>query len=140
MLPGSLAFFTLRPGRRVAAEPTGRTTRAGEAHEKVSSECGRCAQRGHAVPADSGSVIFGDMSQKEMPPQSPEELLERYKAGERVFRKANLEGANLEGANLEGAKLQGAYLQGHDLDDLKQRGAILDEDASPPEESTESES
>ena len=45
------------------------------------------------------------------PPQSAGELLERYKAGARYFKGAELEGANLIGAHLEGANLIKADLR-----------------------------
>jgi hypothetical protein len=79
------------------------------------------------------------------PPESTEELLRRYAAGERGFHKTDLSGANLSGANLSGANLavtlfertdfrgadlsstrfDGAHLGGADLSDTKLRGACL---------------
>ena len=59
-----------------------------------------------------------------------EELLQRYAAGERDFRgadlsRANLTGADLTGANLTGADLAGAYLTEADLTHVHLRGANL---------------
>jgi len=59
-----------------------------------------------------------------------EELLERYAAGERDFRGADLAGAyltgaDLTGANLTGADLAGAYLTEADLTHVHLRGANL---------------
>ncbi len=59
-----------------------------------------------------------------------EELLERYKAGERDFRGVDLHGANLtrvilRGANLSDANLIGADLSGTDLRHANLRGACL---------------
>ena len=50
-----------------------------------------------------------------MPPESAEDLLRRYAAGERNFRGANLSGADLHGADLRGAKLRDAQLSRADL-------------------------
>ena len=53
------------------------------------------------------------------------ELLERYAAGERKFRGANLGGADLGGANLGGAYLRGADLGGANLGGADLGGAYL---------------
>jgi uncharacterized protein YjbI with pentapeptide repeats len=45
------------------------------------------------------------------------ELIAKYDAGERDFRRADLSGANLRRANLSGADLYGANLSGADLSD-----------------------
>ena len=49
------------------------------------------------------------------PPQSAEELLERYAAGERDFQTADLQWAILQDADLEYSDLQRANLQGANL-------------------------
>ena len=49
-----------------------------------------------------------------------QELIQRYKAGERDFSLTELFGANLPGANLRGADLSGAELKGANL-----KGAIM---------------
>ena len=59
------------------------------------------------------------------PPQSPEELLERYAAGEREFARTSLSLAHLSGANLNGANLNGANLGGANLRGANLRGANL---------------
>jgi uncharacterized protein YjbI with pentapeptide repeats len=53
------------------------------------------------------------------------ELIEKYQAGERDFKGANLTGANLRGANLTGANLTGANLRGADLRGANLTGANL---------------
>ncbi|MCP4607027.1 MAG: hypothetical protein GY847_42025 [Proteobacteria bacterium] len=60
-----------------------------------------------------------DDSKKVKPPQSAEELLRRYAAGERDFTGANLEGRQLPNAKLEGANLSNAKLEGADLSNAK---------------------
>ena len=82
---------------------------------------------------------------RKSPPQSAQELLERYQSGERNFSPfpneegtricANLTGANLTGANLQaailaranlaGAHLEGAHLEGVDLAGADLAGANL---------------
>lgn len=59
------------------------------------------------------------------PPQSAEELLARYAAGERFFDGANLGGADLARANLAVARLCGANLRAADLDGANLAGASL---------------
>jgi len=76
-----------------------------------------------------------DSGKKKKPPQSAEELLERYKAGERDFSGAQLEevelllpdlnGADLSRANLTGAKLWLANLTGANFSWANLNGAIL---------------
>jgi hypothetical protein len=56
---------------------------------------------------------------------SVKELLEKYAAGERNFRGANLIGADLGGADLRGADLRGANLSWADLRGADLRGANL---------------
>jgi hypothetical protein len=53
------------------------------------------------------------------------ELIEKYAAGERDFRGANLHGASLYGANLHGANLHGANLRCADLRCANMRCADL---------------
>ena len=59
------------------------------------------------------------------PPQSAEELLERYAAGERDFRGADLCRVDLRGANLRGANLRWANLIGTNLNQADLTGANL---------------
>jgi hypothetical protein len=54
-----------------------------------------------------------------------DELLKKYKEGERYFRNADLRYAILSGANLSGADLSGADLSGADLSDADLSGADL---------------
>lgn len=75
------------------------------------------------------------MGGERKPPQSAEELLERYAAGERNFYAASLAGVDLSGrdlrnarfeaANLEGANLRGANLYGANLMRARLRRADL---------------
>ena len=53
-------------------------------------------------------------------------LIERYRAGERMFDGASLDGANLAYANLAGASLDGANLDGANLAYANLAGASLD--------------
>ena len=52
-----------------------------------------------------------------------EELIAKYKAGERDFRYADLSYANLRGANMSYANLSGANLSEADLSEADLRGA-----------------
>ncbi len=66
------------------------------------------------------------------PPQSAEELLNRYAQGERDFSGATLVGAKLDGITLVGASLRGANLQGASFSqanfrDVDLRESVLDE-------------
>ena len=54
-----------------------------------------------------------------------EELIQKYKAGERDFRYVDLRGANLRGADLSEANLSGADLSGANLSGANLRGADL---------------
>ncbi len=58
-------------------------------------------------------------------PIAPDELLRRYKAGDRDFQRANLSGANLKGAHLAGIDLRFAVLEGTSLELATLTGANL---------------
>ena len=80
---------------------------------------------GRPQPRVIPSTTMGDAKKK--PPQSAEELLERYAAGERDFRGANLNRANLCEVKLVGATLIGASFTEADLIEADLRGADLRE-------------
>jgi uncharacterized protein YjbI with pentapeptide repeats len=59
------------------------------------------------------------------PPESAEELLRRYAAGEREFARADLRNMHLSGVDLSNALLRGADLSGAHLDGVDLSGASL---------------
>src|SRR5437868_3746851 len=85
----------------------------------------RPSSRRHSTPLPVRRLACdaGLMAEDRKPPRSADELLQRYAAGERDFRGANLRHADLGGANLRDANLLGAKLSDTDLRSANLSGA-----------------